>query len=275
MNPNGPSWEGFKFIQHKDLPEQVLDYIYNFTWVRDKTPLSALQWPICLCAIYVTTVYALYLYKKDRNPSNVNVFVAIHNFILVVMSASMCLGVLYAIFELVSKGATTFDLICDEDLKMAKGPVFFWCYMFYLSKYYEFVDTIFIVLKKKELTFLHLYHHCLIVFLTWIGMNTLTTNQWVGVFLNTFVHVCMYYYYFLAAIGKTVWWKKHLTTMQMVQFCIVVSVLFYWLFLDFQNQPKGCSGELWSFGLCLFGQITFLALFYNFYSHTYKGKKEQ
>jgi GNS1/SUR4 family. len=39
-------------------------------------------------------------------------------------------------------------------------------------------------------------------------------------FLNTFVHIFMYTYYLLAALGpqyqQYLWWKKHLTTLQMV-----------------------------------------------------------
>lgn len=38
--------------------------------------------------------------------------------------------------------------------------------------------------------------------------------------LNTFVHIIMYFYYMVAAMGpeyqKYIWWKKYLTTLQMV-----------------------------------------------------------
>lgn len=41
-------------------------------------------------------------------------------------------------------------------------------------------------------------------------------------FLNTFVHIIMYGYYMLAAMGpkvqKYLWWKKYLTLLQMVNF---------------------------------------------------------
>lgn len=39
--------------------------------------------------------------------------------------------------------------------------------------------------------------------------------------LNTFVHIIMYFYYMVAAMGpqyqKFIWWKKYLTTLQMVR----------------------------------------------------------
>lgn len=38
--------------------------------------------------------------------------------------------------------------------------------------------------------------------------------------LNTFVHIVMYFYYMVAAMGpkyqKYIWWKKYLTAFQMV-----------------------------------------------------------
>lgn len=41
-------------------------------------------------------------------------------------------------------------------------------------------------------------------------------------FINTGIHIVMYLYYMLAAIGpemqKYLWWKKYLTMMQMLQF---------------------------------------------------------
>lgn len=44
------------------------------------------------------------------------------------------------------------------------------CYVYYLSKLSEFVDTIFFVLRKKksQITWLHLYHHSLTPLEAWI-----------------------------------------------------------------------------------------------------------
>lgn len=47
--------------------------------------------------------------------------------------------------------------------------------------------------------------------------------------LNTFVHIIMYAYYMLAAMGpqmqKYLWWKKYLTALQMVIYQIVIKLL--------------------------------------------------
>jgi len=273
MSQQGPSWSGFKFVPRKELDEQIVDYIYSFQWTN-KTFLSSPFAPIVGSALYLLIIYALHVFKKDKPPSGLKLLIILHNLFLVIISAIMFSGTLFEVLRQARGGASIFDLICDPEEKNSQGAIYFWSYMFYLSKYYEFLDTVFIVLKKRELTFLHIFHHCFTVWLCWCGMATKTTNQFVGVLLNTFVHVCMYYYYLRAALGQTSWWKKYLTTMQMVQFWIVMASLLLWLYLDRTNQPVGCAGELWSWGACFFAQVSFFLLFQNFYKHTYAGKKD-
>lgn len=58
-----------------------------------------------------------------------------------------------------------------------------------------------------------LYNNCIYVFISG-GHST-----FFGL-LNTFVHIVMYSYYLLSALGpqyqKFLWWKKYLTSLQMV-----------------------------------------------------------
>jgi hypothetical protein len=84
------------------------------------------------------------------------------------------------------------------------------------------------VLRKKNgnITFLHMYHHAAMfgagyVFSKFLpgGHSTL-----LGI-LNCFVHAFMYTYYFLTTfkdMKNNLWWKKHITHVQMVQFAILI-----------------------------------------------------
>jgi hypothetical protein len=101
-------------------------------------------------------------------------------------------------------------------------------YWYWASKFFEFFDTIFFVLRKKndQITNLHVIHHGIMPAAVWWGVKFAPGGH--GTFfglLNSFVHVVMYSYYLLAAMGpkfqKYLWWKKHLTTLQMVQFATV------------------------------------------------------
>jgi elongation of very long chain fatty acids protein 4 len=116
---------------------------------------------------------------------------------------------------------------------------------YYFSKLLEFTDTFFFVIRKKvdQLSFLHVYHHSTMFTFWWIGVKwvpsgssktrifTLITKSdylsthtaFLPAMANSFIHVLMYTYYGLAALGphmnKYLWWKKYLTIIQLVRNC--------------------------------------------------------
>nr|CAI5833903.1 unnamed protein product [Callosobruchus analis] len=103
-------------------------------------------------------------------------------------------------------------------LRMARG-----CWWYYFSKFTEFFDTFFFVMRKKfdHVSTLHVIHHGIMPMSVWFGVKfTPGGHSTFFGFLNTFVHIIMYGYYFLAALGpqyqKYLWWKKYLTALQMV-----------------------------------------------------------
>ncbi|GLH05882.1 Elongation of very long chain fatty acids protein [Gryllus bimaculatus] len=91
------------------------------------------------------------------------------------------------------------------------------------------------------------------------GGNTTTTG-----IVNGLIHVMMYSYYQLALLGYTVWWKKYLTQMQIIQFVIVfihnLAVFFV----------KSCNYGLFITLLTLVQAIYFIYMFTNFYLKTYR-----
>lgn len=87
----------------------------------------------------------------------------------------------------------------------------------------ELLDTVFFVLRKKynQITFLHVYHHTAMPMISWGCTKYFPGGH--GTFIgmiNSFVHIIMYFYYMVAAMGpkyqKYLWWKKYITTLQMV-----------------------------------------------------------
>lgn len=90
-----------------------------------------------------------------------------------------------------------------------------------------------------------------------------------GIFIgliNSLVHVFMYTYYGLAALGpeyrKYLWWKKYITWIQLLQFFAVV--LFMFAFLTF-----GCTSDKFLTGFFIGNAFLFIYLFGDFYRKTY------
>lgn len=87
-----------------------------------------------------------------------------------------------------------------------------------------FVFQLFFILRKKNqhVSTLHVIHHGVMPFSVWMGVKFAPGgHSTFFALLNTFVHIIMYFYYMVAAMGpqfqKYIWWKKYLTTFQMVQ----------------------------------------------------------
>ena len=90
-----------------------------------------------------------------------------------------------------------------------------------------------LVLKKKDLSLLHVFHHFIMAPLPWLWLAYGNwTIIWIGGALNTVVHTFMYGYYFLAVLipGWRPWWKKYLTSTSPRRFAAVVDFVFVSLF---------------------------------------------
>jgi len=80
------------------------------------------------------------------------------------------------------------------------------------------------------------------------------------------LHLIIYSYYAITAAfpEKYIWWKKHLTGVQMVQFFIALYMTIVGLYVD-------CPFPKWiSYGLALY-MFSLILLFSNFWSHAYKS----
>jgi len=72
--------------------------------------------------------------------------------------------------------------------------------MFVLSKVPELGDTVFIVLRKQPLIFLHWYHHVTVLIYCWYSFSEYTAPARWFVVMNFIVHSIIYSYYALRAM---------------------------------------------------------------------------
>jgi hypothetical protein len=99
---------------------------------------------------------------KPRGPrttplSTLETVVLAHNALLCLWSLAMFAGMSWSILQEAQRLAWSFSsLLC---LVPQSGGLAYWTYIYYLSKFYELLDTVILVLKRKPLSFLQIYHH--------------------------------------------------------------------------------------------------------------------
>eukprot|EP01114_Cavostelium_apophysatum_P017936 TRINITY_DN5433_c0_g1_i1.p1 TRINITY_DN5433_c0_g1~~TRINITY_DN5433_c0_g1_i1.p1 ORF type:complete len:319 (-),score=40.64 TRINITY_DN5433_c0_g1_i1:64-936(-) len=250
----------------------------DFVWKEGTTPLSDRSLIPFTWLIYYGVLLVLLAFMKSFSRGfSLRLVTAAHNMILCIWSAIMFVGIVYSMFTVIStEGSKLYYCRPLNEPNPASGITFYWLYIYYLSKFYELFDTVIMVLKKRPLNFLHVYHHSIVLPIVWSWMWGNLNYASVGMAFNTFVHVIMYYYYFLSALGTNVWWKKYITGLQIVQFISSFILSAPYLYYSIGYSPNGeFSPQCAGWGPFLFtcaANFSFLLLFANFYGKTYPDK---
>jgi fatty acid elongase 3 len=244
------------------------------SWQPGLTPLSTpgTVWPAMFG--YLAILYFGQKVMEDRKAMQLKPLFMLHNFLLSTGSGLLLALMLEEIVPIVYKHGFFFG-ICHI---AAWTPRMEFFYMInYVFKYWEFVDTFFLVVKKKPLAFLHVFHHSATMILCWTQLNGKTSVSWVVITANLLVHVLMYYYYFMASAGYKIWWKKYLTTLQISQFVIDLFIVYfasysYFTAEYFPRMPTmgSCSGSEAAAVIGCVLLTSYLFLFIAFYRKTYK-----
>lgn len=238
--------------------EKILESYNDFRFVHGALPFSDYTTLGVSVVSYLAVVGLLSQIMKNQKRMDLKWVVVLHNAFLCFISFAMLVGVLY---ELAKKAATIPNdelvetFFCDGKKRLVSGGQVFWFYLFYLSKFYEFLDTVIICLKKRPLIFLHVYHHFITAILMYVMLDNAVAVQWIAVVANVSVHIPMYYYYAVSSLGINVWWKKYITRFQIIQFVTDISantIGFYFHYVTNQS----CSGSLQSW---IFGQLVLVS----------------
>ena len=109
--------------------------------------------------------------------------------------------------------------------------------------------------------------------MTWCAMKFHPyTNCALTIVLNSFVHILMYTYYYMASepkLKRHLWWKKYITITQLIQF-LILFVQAVWM----MNKP--CLNNVHRAFLTLAGveDVYFIYAFSSFFINNYKSNKK-
>ncbi|KAF2153562.1 GNS1/SUR4 membrane protein [Myriangium duriaei CBS 260.36] len=247
----------------------------DFRFVPGRTPMSTHTVTAISLISYYIIIFGGREIMRDRAPLQLNGLFKIHNLYLTLISGALLLLFLEQLIPTIVRGGV-FHAICDYRGGWTNELVILY-YLNYLTKYLELIDTCFLFLKKKPLTFLHTYHHGATALLCYSQLLGHTAVSWVPITLNLTVHVVMYWYYFQAARGIRIWWKRYITIMQIIQFVIDLGFVYfasytYFTSTYFKWMPNAgnCAGEEFAAFSGVAILSSYLVLFLGFYAATYK-----
>ena len=226
---------------------------------------------------YLIVCFALKFYMKDRERYNLKTLLILWNIGLAVFSIIGSVRIFPEfVHTLVNKG---FDYsVCDNQYPY--GPPGQWWYLFFLSKIPELVDTVFIILRKRKLIFLHYYHHATVVISCWLWFHEKpSAGRWFGS-MNYFVHAFMYTYYACRALHINVPGiiARVITSLQIFQMFMAVYVTFYILYLKkyhYETIGKTCMTTDANLKYSLSIYMTYLILFVHFFLQAYVFKTKR
>ena len=166
----------------------------NFDWSDATYFANQFQVPYITVLIgYVPTVMLLQFVMRYIPPLNVDTPLKLWNATL--SGLSLC-G-----FTILCQRLILIDFIHSiTSLDYSSGLIGYVVFLFNLSKILELVDTLFIVVRKKELTFLHVVHHLSVAIYCYTTLLYPTPLGYWYALMNTLIHSIMYGYF---AFGTT------------------------------------------------------------------------
>jgi elongation of very long chain fatty acids protein 6 len=240
-------------------------------WMRNSWHLSILY-----AFIYIVAVFLGQWYMKSRAKYDLRRALIAWNFVLAVFSFIGTVRIFPEFYHtIVHKGID--HSVCNNDY--THGVSGCWAWLFILSKVPELIDTLFIILRKQELIFLHWYHHATVLIYCWYSCKDFTASGRWFVFMNYTVHACMYTYYGFRALRFKIprWVNVAITSGQISQMIIGIFVNLTAYYKKKRGEECAVTDEniKWSFIMYFSYFLLFFHFFYNAYIVNSKKKTQQ
>jgi len=217
---NTTAFETARYYVELQWLERFHDWRRADRWMADHYEV-----PAAFCVGYLVVIFVLQRAMRDRKPFDLSGSLFWWNFLLAAFSIFGAIATVPYIVQEVLHGAGASTDMCLYYTE-AKNP---WVYLFCLSKIPELVDTLFIVLRKRPLIFLHYYHHALTLVYAWNAWAlSLPNGGWFAA-MNLIVHSLMYSYYAACARGVrfSQATRQAITSLQIIQMVAGTSIVIH------------------------------------------------
>ena len=245
-----------------DLVEERFDSEKSQRWMQENFSLT---WYVIV--LYLTSIFLGRRWMRDRKPFSLRRALTMWS---AGLAAFSIIGFL-RLYAMMRDGVLELGFVhstCNRNLFFT-GRGAFWGLLFVLSKVVELGDTLFIVLRKTPLNFLHWYHHVTVFAYTVYSVSYMDPAvEWFGM-ANLLVHSAMYTYYVFKAAGLRVprAVAQSITVLQLAQFWIGLAVLCAIYLQKKAEEPCASRDDVMWWGFVMYA--SYLVLFSNFFYQRY------
>jgi len=217
---------------------------------------------------YMLLVFGGQHYMASRPPFKLRGALTVWNIFLAIFSIIGAARTLPEFLHTLSKHGL-YSSFCSPSFIEQDRVSGFWTFMFVLSKVPELGDTLFIILRKQKLIFLHWYHHLTVmIYVFWTFKEFAAPARWFMV-MNFLCHSAMYSYYALKAlrfpVSKGV--AMLITSMQLSQMFVGCAVTY--AAYNIKQSGKPCNVSDTTLQMSLIMYISYAILFARFFYHAY------
>jgi len=264
---------------------QATNYSYMFNFEQEfehseyRVWMEANWMTVCRIAssVYLVMIFGGQHLMADRKPFQLRTPLIIWNLLLSIFSIFGAARTLPEfIFTFSNRGI--YHSLCVPSFIERDRVSGFWTWMFVVSKIPELGDTVFIVLRKQKLIFLHWYHHVTVLVYCWYSFSEYTAPARWFVVMNFIVHSLMYSYYCLKAMRIKVPRAAAMviTSLQLLQMFIGCFVNYTAYKYKLQGMKCGVSETNLKLSLLMYSSyfVLFARFFYNTYMQAHGSKSK-
>jgi hypothetical protein len=249
--------------------EGKFEYVRTHKWMEENWTSS-----FYYIGVYMLFIFAGQHWMQNRPRFELKGILALWNFLLAAFSIMGSYRTVPETFFILNRKNGFHHSVCFPTHE--HNPVWaFWAWIFVMSKVFELGDTVFIVLRKQPLIFLHWYHHITVLIFSWYSYSEYIAPARWYIVLNFVIHSAMYSYYGLKAlhyrIPKPI--AVSITSLQIVQMVVGVIVNVH----AYQAKQNGlaCDVSDRNIQMSLIMYTSYFVLFARFFYKAYLSPKRQ
>ncbi|KAG9153053.1 hypothetical protein Leryth_012314 [Lithospermum erythrorhizon] len=257
--------------------------IVNFRWNSTHTWGATWSFLISSISIYIlssTTLHLLLLLFRRRRPIPLGPIPALHSLFMAIASTAVFAGILSSSIAEIrdtrwfwQRSKTPFEwLFCFPIGTRPSGRVFFWSYIFYLTRFLHIFRTYLIILQHRKLSIFQIFNHSILILVSFVWLEFSQSLQVIQILVMTLALAIVYGHRFWREIGSR---KARFPSLMNFQFSLLIcNLICHGGVLLLHYLKGGCNGMgAWVFNTSVNGMV--LLFFFKLYLQKFHTSRKK